>query len=81
MIVQVLGPVRIQHGGELIVPSPRMARLLLGTLALRANSSMTVQAVRDALWTERAPKSAAANLRGYLAELRRLLSGGAGSGR
>jgi DNA-binding SARP family transcriptional activator len=72
--VQILGPVQVQHGASLLVPSPRLARLLLGTLALRANQTVSSEWVRDALWSDRAPKSAAANLRGYLAELRRLVA-------
>lgn len=73
--VQILGPVQIQGEMGLRVPSPRLARLLLGVLALRANKVITLQSVRYALWLEEPPKSAAANLRGYLAELRRLLAG------
>ncbi len=71
--VQILGPVQLQGETELLVPSPRLARLLLGILALRANKVVTVQSVRYALWADHPPKSASANLRGYLAELRRLL--------
>jgi DNA-binding SARP family transcriptional activator len=61
------------------MPSPRLARLLLGMLALHANKVISVQSVRYALWAGRPPKSAAANLRGYLAELRRLVARGSHS--
>lgn len=76
MVVQILGPVQIQRAPDVLVPSPRLARILLGTLALRANSTVSTAWVVDALWGDRAPKSAGANLRGYLAELRRLLDAG-----
>lgn len=56
-----------------MTPTPRLARVLLGTLALKANRTVSVDWIRDALWEDRAPRSATANLRGYLAELRRLL--------
>jgi DNA-binding SARP family transcriptional activator len=49
--------------------------LLLGALALRVNRPTTAGTVREILWNGAPPKSAAANLRGYLAELRRLLAG------
>lgn len=74
MPVQILGPLEIQGKTELLVPSPRLARLLLGMLALRTNKLVSTQSVRYALWADRPPKSAAANLRSYLAELRRLLA-------
>jgi SARP family transcriptional regulator, regulator of embCAB operon len=73
LYVQILGPVRLQHGARAVSPTPRLARVLLGILALRANAELSVDWLRYALWADSAPKSAAANLRGYLAELRRLL--------
>lgn len=73
MYVQILGPVKVQHGLQTLTPTPRLARVLLGVLALRANRTLSVDWIRDALWADQAPRSATANLRGYLAELRRLL--------
>lgn len=73
MSVQILGPLQIQGETQPMLPTPRLARLLLGLLALHANKVVPVQTVRYALWADRAPRSAAVNLRGYLAELRRLL--------
>ncbi|HST50276.1 AfsR/SARP family transcriptional regulator [Jatrophihabitans sp.] len=64
---------RIRSGTELSTPSPKLARTLLGILALRANTTVSAGWVQDALWGDRAPKSAASNLRSYLAELRRAL--------
>jgi DNA-binding SARP family transcriptional activator len=73
LYVSILGPVRIQHGVRAVAPTPRLARVLLGILALRANAELSVEWLQHALWADNAPRSAAANLRGYLAELRRLL--------
>lgn len=80
LYVQILGPVQVQHGLQPLTPTPRLARVLLGTLALRANRTMSVDWIRDALWADQAPRSAMANLRGYLAELRRLLLPGLPAG-
>ncbi len=74
MSIHILGPVRIQSGLELLTPSPKLARSLLGILALRANTTVGAGWVHDALWGDRAPKSAAANLRSYLTELRRAVA-------
>ncbi len=79
MSVEILGTLQVRSDADVSVPTPRLARILLGMLALRANRPVTADAVRDALWAGRPPKSAAANLRGYVAELRRLLASSAGS--
>jgi len=71
--IQILGSVRIQSGSELLSPSPKLARTLLGILAIRANTTVSPGWVCDALWGDRAPRSAASNLRSYLAELRRVI--------
>ncbi|MEO6700839.1 MAG: AfsR/SARP family transcriptional regulator [Jatrophihabitantaceae bacterium] len=78
LYVQILGHVQVLSGKDLVLPSPRLARLLLGSLALRANRTIGHDQLRYVLWGDRVPKSAAANLRGYLAELRRLLRSATG---
>lgn len=80
VVVEVLGPIQLRRGTEVMAPTPRMARLLLGTLALRANRTVTAETLRLVLWSGRPPASAAANLRSYLAELRRLFGAGTGKG-
>ncbi|MCU7820996.1 AfsR/SARP family transcriptional regulator [Kitasatospora sp. DSM 101779] len=51
--------------------------MLLGTVALRANAATTADLLTEALWRGAPPRSAAANLRQYAADLRRLLAGDA----
>ena len=74
MPIQILGSVQIQSGATVRVPTPRLARVLLGTLALKANQPVSRESLIDALWSGRPPKSAATNLRGYLAGLRGVLA-------
>jgi DNA-binding SARP family transcriptional activator len=80
MPIQILGSVQIQSGSTVQVPSPRLARMLLGILALNANRSISRESLIDALWGAHPPKSAATNLRGYLARLRGLTAGSGLSG-
>jgi DNA-binding SARP family transcriptional activator/Tfp pilus assembly protein PilF len=76
----VLGPLQIRSGDEVVLPRRRMARLVLGVLALRPNAALPVGWLIDCLWNGRPPASAAANLRTYVTELRRLLRSGRGDG-
>jgi DNA-binding SARP family transcriptional activator len=57
-----------------------MARLVLAMLTLRPNVPVSREELAAQLWPERPPPSSAANLRSYLAELRRLTRGGQGLG-
>jgi DNA-binding SARP family transcriptional activator/tetratricopeptide (TPR) repeat protein len=50
-----------------------MARVLLGVLALHANTVVPVDRIVDALWGGCPPPSAPVNLRSYVSDLRRLL--------
>lgn len=74
MDVRILGPIELRRAGELLVPRRRLTRVLLGVLALRPNIAVPAGWLVDSLWQATAPRSAAANLRSYLAELRRLLA-------
>ncbi|MFJ1706996.1 tetratricopeptide repeat protein [Kitasatospora sp. NPDC088346] len=49
--------------------------MFLGTVALRANTATPADLLTEALWRDAPPRSAAANLRQYAADLRRLLTG------
>jgi len=80
MAVEILGPIQIRSGASTAVPTPRLARLLLGLLALRANQSVPREFIVQALWGGQPPASAAANLRGYVTQLRRLLPSRTGGG-
>ena len=72
--IQILGPVQIQSGSVRQSPSPRLARLLLGVLALGANRPISRESLIDSLWGAQPPMSASTNLRGYLAGLRSLIA-------
>ncbi|MBB5802728.1 DNA-binding SARP family transcriptional activator [Saccharothrix ecbatanensis] len=74
MAVLVLGRPVVRSGGVLRHPARRMARILLGVLALRANRALPLEWIIEALWPGQPPASAASNVRTHLAELRRLLS-------
>jgi DNA-binding SARP family transcriptional activator len=69
MAILVLGPPMVRSRR----PVRRMARILLGVFALRANRPLAVEWLIDSLWPARPPASAAANVRSHIAELRRLL--------
>jgi DNA-binding SARP family transcriptional activator/Tfp pilus assembly protein PilF len=75
MELRVLGELQIRDGERVRVPSRRLARVLLGMLALRANSPLSTERITDALWSGSPPASVRSNLRSYVAELRRLVSG------
>ncbi|WP_018349994.1 AfsR/SARP family transcriptional regulator [Longispora albida] len=72
MEVRILGALEIRSGGLVLSPKRRLARILLGMLALRANMPVSAEVIAEALWPEGSPQSAAANLRSYVAELRKL---------
>lgn len=74
MTVLVLGRPVVQAGGVARQPTRRMARILLGLLAVRANRALPQEWLIDALWPDKPPQSAAANVRSHLAELRRVLA-------
>jgi DNA-binding SARP family transcriptional activator/tetratricopeptide (TPR) repeat protein len=77
MRFHVLGPLAVRgDDGGLLVANRRKQRALLGLLLLRANTTVANESIVDALWGERPPASAAANLQSYVADLRRLLRAG-----
>src|SRR4051812_25762024 len=73
MAVLVLGRPAVRAGGAVLCPARRMARVLLGMMALRPNRRLTLEWIVDGLWPEHPPASAAANVRSHIAALRRLL--------
>lgn len=74
MAILILGTPEVWLGAELRRPSRRMATVLLSLLALRANQSLSMDWITDALWDGSPPRSAAANVRSHLTDLRRLLT-------
>ncbi|MEV8097708.1 BTAD domain-containing putative transcriptional regulator [Kitasatospora sp. NPDC085879] len=80
MQLRVLGPLETHSGDRVLPPPRRLARVFLGTVALRANTATPADLLTDALWPDAPPRSAAANLRQYAADLRRLLAAAAPHG-
>ncbi|SDU83671.1 AfsR/SARP family transcriptional regulator [Jiangella alkaliphila] len=70
----VLGPLVVHDdlGGTVAVTSAKQ-RLLLAVLLTRRNTLVSADALLDALWGGRPPRSARANLQSYVHRLRRLL--------
>lgn len=79
MAVLVLGRPAVGAGGAVLSPARRMARVLLGMLALRPNRRLTLEWIIDGLWPEQPPASAAANVRSHIAALRGLLPSAEGT--
>ncbi len=68
----VLGPLDVRdRQGRLLLPARRKERVLLAVLLLR-DAPTSSDTLTDALWDD-LPRSAAANLKTYLSNLRRLL--------
>ncbi|MGW0218122.1 BTAD domain-containing putative transcriptional regulator [Micromonospora chokoriensis] len=70
---EILGPVRVRNGGQIVrVPAGRPTALLV-TLLLQAGLALPVERLREELWGRRPPASAVANLRSHASQLRHLL--------
>ena len=76
MAVLVLGCPVVIRDRSCLRPSRRSVSVLLGVFGLRPNRRLAVDWLIGALWPQRPPPSAAANLRSHIAELRRLLGAG-----
>lgn len=78
--LRVLGPMSVRVDGVVLdLGSPRQ-RLLLGLLALRANTPLPAEALIEAVWGAQAPANAADLLRTHVSRLRRRLRPGAAAG-
>ncbi|MGI5214107.1 AfsR/SARP family transcriptional regulator [Plantactinospora sp. CA-290183] len=72
---RMLGPLEIRDaGGQPATLARRKQRVLLALLLLRANTVVRTDEILDALWGERPPASARANLHSYVSDLRRTLA-------
>ncbi|GAA1295825.1 AfsR/SARP family transcriptional regulator [Saccharothrix xinjiangensis] len=74
MIFRVLGSVAAvgRDGAELPLRAAKV-RTLLGVLLAHADARVPADVLRAALWPDRPPRSATANLQTYVSELRRVL--------
>ncbi|MEW2384898.1 BTAD domain-containing putative transcriptional regulator [Micromonospora sp. NPDC047707] len=74
MELRLLGPVEIRHHERPVAVGRRMHRLLLGLLALRANTVVSTSELVDSLWPARAPRTARAMVHSRVSELRAALT-------
>src|SRR5919198_3744076 len=75
MDLQLLGPVEATVDGRPIPLGATKQRALLAMLALRANSTVSIDALIEGLWAGDPPASAAKMVQLYVSQLRRLLEG------
>ncbi|HZA16994.1 MAG TPA: BTAD domain-containing putative transcriptional regulator [Pseudonocardiaceae bacterium] len=73
MDFEVLGPLRVRHGGQLARLSAPMSRTVLGVLLTRANTPVPVDVLVDALWAGQRDPRAAKKLQLHVHRLRRIL--------
>jgi ABC-type transport system substrate-binding protein/DNA-binding SARP family transcriptional activator len=74
---RILGPLEVAgDDGPLELPAGK-PRALLAVLLLHGGEVVSVDRLVDELWGERPPPTAAKNLQGYVARLRRVLGNGA----
>lgn len=69
----LLGPLRVLHGeGEVPLPAAKL-RILLASMLLRANQTVSMDELAANLWDENPPRGAHTTLRSYVMRLRRVL--------
>ncbi len=73
MDFEVLGPLRVRHGGQPARLSAPMHRTLLGVLLTRANTPVPVDVLVDALWAGQRDPRAVKKLQLHVHRLRRAL--------
>ncbi|HET7808114.1 MAG TPA: BTAD domain-containing putative transcriptional regulator [Gaiellaceae bacterium] len=76
MDFRILGPLEVRDRGGSVQLRGRKPRALLAVLVLHAGEAVTSDALIDALWGERPPRTARAALQNYVALLRRTLGPG-----
>lgn len=70
----LLGPLLVRRGGEEMRVVPGLQRSLLAALLLRANTSVPVDELAEALWGCEPPRSARASMQNIVMRLRRSLA-------
>ncbi|MGP3916691.1 AfsR/SARP family transcriptional regulator [Nonomuraea sp. 10N515B] len=73
MRFRLLGPMRIQVNGSPVRITAPKQRTVLALLLARAGHVVPIRSLVAEVWDERPPRSAVANLRTYLMQLRKLL--------
>ncbi|PRX48206.1 DNA-binding SARP family transcriptional activator [Prauserella shujinwangii] len=74
---RILGPLDVEVAGRAVPLGGTKPRLLLATLLLRPDTAVSAETLVDVLWPETPPRSAHANLRTYVHNLRRRLDAAA----
>ncbi|SMD14090.1 AfsR/SARP family transcriptional regulator [Kibdelosporangium aridum] len=69
----VLGPLRVRLNGAQLALGPRQQRAVLAMLLVNAGQPVLVSDLVDALWPDKAPRSAVNVIHRYVGQLRRLL--------
>jgi DNA-binding SARP family transcriptional activator len=70
----LLGPLLVEDGaGQVVVVSAARQRILLAALLLRANATVSIEKLADALWGACPPSNATPVVRTYVMRLRRTL--------
>lgn len=70
----ILGPLRVTNAGRALKPGGPRPRALLAALLVRAGQPVSLAGLVDALWGERPPASAVANVHTYVSRLRQDLA-------
>ncbi|MFE7194538.1 BTAD domain-containing putative transcriptional regulator [Kitasatospora sp. NPDC057541] len=73
----LLGPLEIRVAGAAVMV-PARVRILLASLLCRANQTVGVDELADAVWSNQPPRAAVTTLRSHVLRLRRLLGEAAG---
>jgi predicted ATPase/DNA-binding SARP family transcriptional activator len=73
MQFRILGPLEVEDAGRLLRPTGAKQRVLLASLLLHANQTVSRGRLIDELWGERAPQTAAHRLEDHVSRLRKLL--------
>jgi DNA-binding SARP family transcriptional activator/tetratricopeptide (TPR) repeat protein len=77
---RVLGPLGVARDGVVVSVGPVKQRVVLGSLLVRANQTVSVEVLAGWVWGGRPPVNVRATLQGYVMRLRRTLGDGAGGG-
>jgi YVTN family beta-propeller protein len=73
---RILGPFEVRRDGQVLEIPAGKPRALLAVLLLHVGEIVSVDTLVDELWGERPPATAAKNVQGYVARLRRALGDG-----
>ena len=76
MRVQLLGPVCLRSGDQVVEVSGRKPRSLLAALAVNAAHVVSIDTLVDVLWGDAPPDSARASVHSYISVLRRAVGEG-----